>query len=833
MVVAASGRRVRAVARWAVPAGPVRRLLAVEALLGLVALLAPRTMREFVTLTMAAIAIGAMVVGVRRHRPAPAAGWWVLLASAVTTFVGVAAVPVIHSRTGRIEVLTGVPGILFMVTHVLVIAGLALVGRPAGRRRGCADLLDASAVAAAVFPLLWVLVIAPALAAEGFSMTGALAFPFANLLTMILAVRLVFAGGLRHRAAVWLLLGAGALLALNISLLAGPLLHGEAQPSTAAALLWVGHPVAFGLAGLCRSTAQGSAATPPREPAISLPRLVLLGLLAMVVPLVCVIAYYRSARDGLTWADYNALAFLGPLVVVAFLLVGRLFVIARLAQQRAAELGRQARALAEAARAQEALQQQLTYRALHDPLTGLANRVVLAERLEWALSRQGGTGRHALLVLDLDGFKDVNDDLGHPVGDEVLIATAHRLLGLVPQGGTLARLGGDEFAVLLEDVHGDQAMAGAEEILAALRRPFDIAAGQLFLTTSIGLLLADTADGQTTASTALRDADLALNAAKRAGKDRVVAFQPAIREARLGHSRLSAALRRAVTNGEFTVHYQPLVDLNTRETHAVEALVRWIPPEGPPVPPGEFIPVAEETGLIKEIGAWVLRRACLDARAWYAAAGVAVSVNVSGRQLVEPGFADVVIDAITSAGLPGPALILEITETSLIATATVATAAAQLNELRKRGVRVAIDDFGTGYSSLSYLAQLPVDILKIDSSFTRHGERLDFGPDDWPFARAIVALGHGLNLTTVAEGIETVEQAEALRGLRCQLAQGYFFSRPVPAEVIDGLISAPLPQEPEAAAQFRIASHPRPAQCSAETELNDVPKNEDSLVRGA
>ncbi|SDY80494.1 diguanylate cyclase (GGDEF) domain-containing protein [Micromonospora pattaloongensis] len=829
MVVAASGRRVRAVTRWAVPSGPVRRLLAVEALLGLVALLVPRGPRDLLALTMAVIGIVAMGFGLRRHRPTPLIGWWVLFASAMTTFAAACAVHALPRGSA-------VPGALFMVTHVLVIAGLALVGRPAGRNRGCADLLDAAVVAAALFPLLWVLVIAPALSAEGVSMTWALVFPFANLLTMILAVRLVFAGGLRHRAAVWLLLGAGSLLALNISLLVGPLLHGAAQPNIAAALFWVGHPVAFGLAGLRPShatSATGSTDTPQPQTAISLPRLVLLGALAMVVPLVCVVAYYRSPRGGLTWADYNALAFLGPLVLVAFVLVGRLAIIARLAQRRATELGRQARALAEAAQAQETLQQQLTYRALHDPLTGLANRVVLAERVEWALSRRTGTGQHALLLLDLDEFKDVNDDLGHPIGDEVLIAAAHRLLGLVSHGGTVARLGGDEFAVLLEDVDGAQAAAAAEEILAAMRRPFDISAGQLFLTTSIGLLLAETADGQTTASTALRDADLALNAAKRAGKDRIVAFQSALREARLGHSRLSAGLRRAITNGEFTVHYQPLVDLTTRQTHAVEALVRWIPPEGTPVSPADFIPVAEETGLIREIGAWVLRRACQDARAWYAAAGVAVSVNVSGRQLVEPGFADTVIDAIAEAGLPGPALILEITETSLIAAATVSTAAAQLNELRKRGIRVAIDDFGTGYSSLSYLAQLPVDILKIDSSFTRHGERLDFGPDDWPFARAIVALGHGLNLTTVAEGIETVEQAEALRGLRCQLAQGYLFSRPVPAEAIDALISVPLPPDPETAPQFRIAPHARPAHRVGDANGNDVVKTPDSLLRGA
>ena len=357
-------------------------------------------------------------------------------------------------------------------------------------------------------------------------------------------------------------------------------------------------------------------------------------------------------------------------------------------------------------------------------------------------------------------------------------------------------MAGDEFAVLLEDIEPEQANAVAQHILSAIRRPFDVSAGQAVVTASVGLLLVDTVASQTTVSAALRDADLALATAKRSGKDRVLTFTAAMRQSRLGHSRMIAGLRRALTSGELSVHYQPIVDLATQRIQAVEALVRWMPPDGPPVPPSEFIPVAEESGLIRDIGEWVLRRACQDARAWYTRSGVAVSVNVSGRQLVDPGFAELVIDALTDAGLPGSALIVELTETSLIATATVATAAAQLDKVRQRGVRVAIDDFGTGYSSLSYLAQLPVDILKIDRSFTRHGERIDFGPDEWPFARAIIALGHGLKLTTVAEGIETVEQARALRELRCQLAQGHLFSWPLPPAGIDALLAsdAPLPR---------------------------------------
>lgn len=828
VVVAASAQRVRAVTRWLIPADALRRMLGLEAVLAVAALLTSGSARRIVELAMAATAVVVMAVGIRHRQPASAVGWWILFASSATTTAAAAGDLLTHA--------TGLSYGLFALTYVLMIIGLAWIGRPAGWHRGCVDLLDASMAAAALFPLLWVVVIAPALATGTVPVVVGLAYPFAGLVTLVLAVRLVLAGGARHPVTIWLLLAASALLVVTIGLVVGP---GPFEASFSP--LWVAQPIALALAvlgprsidltGAWRWSRPDDAlytSVTRAENVVMIPRLVLLAVLATAVPLICLIAYYERRGSGLTWADYHALAFLGPLVVVAFLLVGRLIVIAQVAQQRATELGRQARALVEAAGAQEALRQQLIYRARHDPLTGLPNRMVFAERLDWALGRRTGSQRHALILIDLDGFKDVNDDFGHPVGDEVLIATAHRLLSVVPQGGTVARMAGDEFAVLLEDIDPEPATAVAQHILGAIRRPFDVSAGQVVVTASIGLRLVDTVAHQTTPSAALRDADLALTTAKRSGKDRVLTFTAAMRQSRLGHSRITAGLRRALANGELVVHYQPIVDLATQRIRAVEALVRWMPPDGPPVPPSEFIPVAEESGLIRDIGAWVLRRACRDARAWYARTGIAVSVNVSARQLVEPDFAKMLIDTMADAGLPGPALIVELTETSLIATATVATAAAQLNAVRQQGVRVAIDDFGTGYSSLSYLAQLPVDILKIDQSFTRHGGRLDFGPDDWPFARAIIALGHGLKLTTVAEGIETIEQAEALRELRCQLAQGYLFSRPLPPAGIDDLLAsdAPLPR----GLQLDALSHPAEG---SDPQPGPITEMGETLLRGA
>jgi EAL domain-containing protein (putative c-di-GMP-specific phosphodiesterase class I) len=293
-----------------------------------------------------------------------------------------------------------------------------------------------------------------------------------------------------------------------------------------------------------------------------------------------------------------------------------------------------------------------------------------------------------------------------------------------------------------------------------------------------------------TPSEALRDADLALYAAKAAGKNRVVTFRPEQRAAQLDHTRLSTGLGRAlVNNNELAVHYQPIVNLTTHRIVSVEALLRWTPHGQPPIPPSEFIPVAEDTGMIRRIGSRVLRQACRDARPWYHEHGIAVAVNVSVRQLDDPGFTDMVFEALRDNGLPGQALIIEITESGLMATSTTSQAMAQLDRLRTGRVRIAIDDFGTGYSSLAYVARLPIDIVKIDSSFLQGTDHTGVDSPDWAFIRAIFDLVDTLHLQSVAEGVETLEQAEALRRLRHPLAQGYLFGRAMPPQMIDQTLS--------------------------------------------
>ncbi len=433
------------------------------------------------------------------------------------------------------------------------------------------------------------------------------------------------------------------------------------------------------------------------------------------------------------------------------------------------------------------LEDRLTHQAFHDALTGLPNRVLLTDRIEHALRRQERTTDDvALLFLDLDDFKTINDSLGHAAGDDLLVEVATRLRENLRAADTAARLGGDEFALLLEDAKGvNGATLVAERVLETLALPIRLGSTEVQARASIGIVFGQ--PGQPSGEL-LRSADVAMYRAKQAGGHRFQLFEPEMHEAALTRLELKADLERAFASDELDLHYQPLVDLPTGRIVAFEALLRWKHPVRGYVPPIEFIPLAEETGLINDIGAWVMQRACRQIRSWQAnvpgQSGLAINVNLSARQILQARFRDDVTRALTETGLNPSQLVLEITEGTLME--DVEGVSAQLAELRRMGIRLAIDDFGTGFSSLGYLQRFPVDELKIAREFVDDVVR---DPRRARLVEAVVALARSLELVTVAEGIEEEEQRQRLLELGCAVGQGYLFSRPLPAAEVPGLLA--------------------------------------------
>lgn len=435
-------------------------------------------------------------------------------------------------------------------------------------------------------------------------------------------------------------------------------------------------------------------------------------------------------------------------------------------------------------------EKQLLYDALHDSLTGLPNRVLLMEHVEQSLKRMQRHQNYlfAILFIDLDRFKVVNDSLGHLVGDRLLIAIARSLKAIVRSTDTVARLGGDEFIILLDQIKDiNDAIRIAERISNELRSPFHLEGREVFTTASIGIALSSTDYHQ--GSDLLRDADIAMYRAKEKGKARYEIFERMMYAEALKQLQLENDLRQAFERQEFLVHFQPIVSLITGRLTGFEALVRWQHPSRGLVRPAEFIPIAEETGLIVSIGEWVLHSACQQMSAWQTKFSTTVplriSVNLSGKQLREPDLLKKIDQILAQTGLDGQSLKLELTESMLME--NVESVIATLSQLRERKIQLSIDDFGTGYSSLSYLYRFPVNTLKIDRSFvSRMGEK----GENIEIVETIITLAHQLGLEAIAEGVETLQQLNQLKALNCESAQGYFFSQPLDRELAEALIAS-------------------------------------------
>ena len=450
--------------------------------------------------------------------------------------------------------------------------------------------------------------------------------------------------------------------------------------------------------------------------------------------------------------------------------------------------------------------------ALQDPLTGLANRTLLLDRLGQALDRSRGSGSTvAVLFLDLDRFKVVNDSMGHDAGDQLLIAVAERIQRTLRPQDTAARCGGDEFIILCEDINGpSDAVAVAERVLAALSAPVSLLGQQLVISASVGIALANAHNDD--AAGLLRDADSAMYEAKGRGPARWSLFDHRMRERAVARLELENDLRYAIQHGELDLHYQPNVRLSDEGVVGMEALVRWEHPERGSLPPAEFIALAEETGLILPLGAWVIETACRQLADWInrgcvGAGDLYISVNLSPHQLSHSGLVNHIAGVLMMTGLSPRSLCLEVTESALLD--DLHGARRVLERLRRLGVRIALDDFGTGYSSLSYLQMLPVDILKLDRSFIA---RLSPDPRDRAVVAGMIDLAHALDITVVAEGVETEQQLAELRKLDCDLVQGFHFFEPQCAVDLDAVLMFPQPLRLSAAA------------------LRDVPRLEDVLA---
>ncbi|MEU7903594.1 GGDEF domain-containing protein [Actinoplanes sp. NPDC049118] len=699
-------------------------------------------------MAVTASVIAAMVIGVRRHRPAWPVPWWLLVAAVGTSLLANLGWAMALTPSG-LPRFPSVGDLFYAATLVLLALSVYWWVRP-GQRRGGAVEAGIMTLGGGAFS--WALVIEPLLFDDRFSglrLGSYLLYAGIDLVILVLTVRVVVVSRVRTPGYRLMVASASLLIVTNTVNFAA-LLSGTTLDRLTA-FGWLGSYLLIGGAALHPSMARSTGIV-ARNPSPA-PRRRMLVYVSLIV-----------AIGGLTVT--SLVADLGPHSprTIVLELIGcamSILLIFRLSQ----------------------LATLLNRRALLDGLTGLGNRALLQDRLDSASPHD-----EVLLLVDLDGFRDFNDSFGHQAGDAVLLEAARRLRAAVPDDATVVRISGDEFAVLTAICEGLDGPAIAQRILDGLHHPYELPGiSARHLAASIGVVPVQV---NTLRTYALRDADLALRSARQHGGKQYAVYDAAVHAERLANTQLVADMHQALDAGEFSVHYQPIVELATGDIVAAEALLRWTRPDGTAIPPMQFIPLAEQSGAILAIGGWVMAQVCADLSTLYREHGLSVTVNVSAHQLRDPRFAQSVLDLLRRNDVPGSALIVEITETVLITSVIdAATATEQLQTLRDHQVRIAIDDFGTGYSSLAYLRQLPVDILKMDGSFT--AQQIEQGAArDLAFIHTILELSRILGLQTIAEAVETATQADRLNVLGCDQAQGYHFARPAPAAALYELLRA-------------------------------------------
>jgi diguanylate cyclase (GGDEF)-like protein len=783
---ASSGRLV--LVGWALLSAAFLALLATEALGATAAVIVD----DYGSMLAPAAAALACLLARRRESGRPAQAWLLLSLSLLAWAAGGLAWTVYEVHLGREVPFPSVADVGYLLSVPLAVA--ALVSFPGGRMVGVARLrpvLDGAIAAGALLFLSWSTVLGPAYHASVgsfLSQSISLAYPACDVLMATMAL-LTLARARPGERTTMLLVALGLLLvAAADSSFAWFTAHGAYATGN---LFDTGYVAGFLLVGVAalqnrpredHDHVDVTEHVAPVQLGMAIPYVPLL----IGVPLAVVLQVRGHQLDAMQ-------VFVTGFVIVAVLLrqVLSLQVIVALTGQlhrTVAALRSQEAELTQTVATLQDREVELHHQAFHDPLTGLANRTLLNDRVSHALSRSRRLGPVILLLADLDDFKVVNDTLGHPAGDMLLVTVAERLLAVLRPEDTVARLGGDEFAVLLDAAKDlEDARGVADRITQAMLQPFYLAGVHTVMGASIGIAAAD---ATASAEALLRDADIAMYAAKAQGKGRCAVYAAEFAAENLGRLRLKSDLSRALERGELSLKYQPLVDLDSGMMTGVEALLRWNHPFLGSIPRSTYIPIAETSGAILPIGRWVLAQSCMQAAGWQrlkpnGAAAVRLSVNVAGRQLTDPLLIPSVAGALADSGLPAELLTLEITESVLLDDeATLAP----LLELKALGVHLAIDDFGTGHSALSRLRRYPIDTLKIDQSFVNALTPEAPVPD--VLITTILALGQGLSLKVIAEGVETDNQLSALRTLGCREAQGFLFARPAEPDVITELINA-------------------------------------------
>ena len=738
--------------------------------------LAPASARPLACSLVEVATVAALASGIRLNRP-PQRLSWIIVLSAVSLLT---ATKLIRRAATVVDLGFDVPTLavdwLFLVVYLLLAIALGILPLHGRHRSKLTSMTEVGILACTIVVVTWAGVVDPLLdtyAADPVVTISASLLPMLGLLMVTTTARRHLVTGARTPAGLLTVLAVTVLLIGDTIAMADRLRNGETAGAQPSMLGWLAATVLLAAAALHPSASSDPA--PAERPGRGMMARGYV-LLILVGPVSTALSLLRELNQRSDIEAWDVAVPLAATTVTAVLLVFRLTAFARVAEQRATTLDVRTAALETALAEQVTLRTVLSHQATHDPLTDLPNRTLFTEYVDEALA---GGEPGTVLLFDLDGFKDVNDRYGHEVGDDLLAALTERVQEIVPAPHTLARFGGDEFAVLLRRVDHAESVRCGEAILTALRRPFQVGPYQLYTAASLGLRRLDADTGT---ARILSDTDLALYAAKAAGRDQLVCYDTQLRTRHLAQARMVDRLRDALEEDQLSVYYQPVVDFATDRWVTVEALARWESDDWS-VSPDQFIPVAEDSGLIVALGTWVLRQACRDAAAWHRNHGTRLAVNVSVHQLREADFAAVVRSALHDSGLPPAALSLEITESVLVGAGTQRTRAiAHLNELREAGVVVAIDDFGTGFSSLAYLRTLPIDAIKIDRAFVPCAET--HSRQQVALVRAIVQLAQGLGLHTVVEGIETPGQARMLKALGCDLGQGYHYSRPVPADRI-------------------------------------------------